>query len=74
MVWSQALKCSVKSYVTDPSIKCWFNEFLFMRALMHDKMEETNGCECSECHGVSVLCYAYLHEVVIENSPSDRET
>jgi len=27
----RALKCSVKSYVTRPSTKCSFNEFLFMR-------------------------------------------
>jgi hypothetical protein len=30
------LECSVKSYVTGPSIKCCFNEFLFMWVLAHD--------------------------------------
>ena len=29
-VWSRALKCSVKSYVTMPSTKCYFNEFIVM--------------------------------------------
>ena len=33
VVWSRALKCSVKSYVTGPSTKCYFNVFLFMRVL-----------------------------------------
>jgi hypothetical protein len=31
--------CSVKSYVTGPSTKCYFNECLFMRVLTHDKIE-----------------------------------
>jgi hypothetical protein len=30
-------KCSVKSYVTEPSTKCSFNEFLFMLVLVHGK-------------------------------------
>ena len=33
LVWSQSLKCSVKSYVAGPSTKCYFNKLLFMRAL-----------------------------------------
>ena len=33
------LKCSVKPCVTKPSTKCYFNEFLFMQVLMHDKIE-----------------------------------
>ena len=37
VVWSWILKCSVKSYVTGPSSKCYFNECLFMRVLTHDK-------------------------------------
>jgi hypothetical protein len=36
VVWSQTLKCSVKSDVTRPSTKCHFNEFLFMRVLPHE--------------------------------------
>ena len=38
VVWSRTLKCSVKSYVTGPSTKCDFNEFLFMWVLTHDKI------------------------------------
>jgi hypothetical protein len=34
----------------------------------------THGCELSVCHGLPVLCSAYLHEVVFEISPSDHET
>ena len=37
VVWSRTLECSVKSYVTGPSTKCYFYEFLFMRVLTHDK-------------------------------------
>jgi hypothetical protein len=67
-------KCSVKSYVTGPSTKCYFKEFLFMRVLMHDKLEQTNSCERSECHDfLMVLCLTYLQEVVFENNPSDYE-
>ena len=39
VVWSQTLKCSVKLYVTMPSTKCYYNEFLFMRILTHDTIE-----------------------------------
>jgi hypothetical protein len=39
VVWSRILKCSVKSYVTGPSTKCYFNEFLCMHALTHDKIK-----------------------------------
>ena len=27
-----------------------------------------------ECHGLPVLCWAYLQEMISENSPSDHET
>jgi hypothetical protein len=37
VVWSRTLKCSVKSYVTGSSTKCYLNEFLFMWILKHDK-------------------------------------
>ena len=37
VVWSRILNCSVKSNVVGPSTKCYFNEFLFMRVLTHDK-------------------------------------
>ena len=30
VVWSRTLKCSVKSYVTGTSTKCYFNEWLFI--------------------------------------------
>ena len=52
----QTLKCSVKSYVTGPLTKCYFNEFLSMQVLTHDKVEYTNGCKRSECHGLMDLC------------------
>ena len=45
-----------------------------MLVLTHDKMEQINGCECSECHGLPVLCWAYLQEVVLENNASGHET
>ena len=45
-MWSHALKCSVKSYAIGPSINCYFNEVVFMRILTHDKIKQTNGCEC----------------------------
>ena len=35
----KTLKCSVKSYVTGPSTKCYFKEFIFMWVLTHDKLE-----------------------------------
>jgi hypothetical protein len=73
VVWSRILKCSVKSYVTGPSTNCYFNGFLFMWVLIHDEIECINGCECSECRDLPVLCSAYLREVVFENSPTDRE-
>jgi hypothetical protein len=57
LVWSRTVNCSVKSYVTMPSTKGYFNEFLFMWVLTHDKIKQTNGCECSERHGmVSRFC------------------
>ena len=34
------LKCHVKSYVTGPSTKCYFNECVFMQVLTHDKIEQ----------------------------------
>ena len=45
-----------------------------MQVLIYVKIEQINGCECSECHGLLDLCRAYLQEVVFENSPSDHET
>ena len=39
VLWSQTLKCSVKSYVTGPSINNYFNDFLFMRVCTHDKIK-----------------------------------
>ena len=74
VVWSWTHKCSVKSYVTRPSTKCYLNEFLFMRVLNHVKIEYINACERSECHGLPVLCQAFLQELVLKNNPSDHET
>ena len=73
VVWSQILKCGVKSYVTGSPTKCYFNKFLFMQVLTHDKIEWMNSCEHLECHGLPILCQVYLQEVVF-NSPSDNET
>ena len=42
VVWSQTRKCSVMSYVTGPSTKCYFNEFLSMRVLTHGKKKGIN--------------------------------
>jgi hypothetical protein len=53
---SHSLECSVKSYVTMASTKCYFNECLFMQILTHDKREQINGCERSEYHGLPDLC------------------
>ena len=39
-VWSRILKCNAKSYMTRPSTKCYFNEFLFMQVLTHDKIDK----------------------------------
>jgi hypothetical protein len=74
VVWSWTLECSVKPSVTGPSTKCYFNEFLFMRVLTHDSIEWINGCEHSECHGLPLLCWVYLQEMVLKNNPSDHET
>ena len=43
ILWSRILNCSVMSYVIGPSTKCYFNEFLFMPVLTHDKIELING-------------------------------
>ena len=53
-VWSRTLECSVKSYVTRPSTKRYFNELLFTQVLTHDKTEYIHGCERSGCHGLPV--------------------
>ena len=37
--WSRTLKYSVKLNVTAPSTECYFNEFLFTRVLVHDRIE-----------------------------------
>ena len=50
------LKCSVKSYVTGSTTKCYFNQYLFMCVLTHDTIKWIDGCERSECHGLPVLC------------------
>jgi hypothetical protein len=63
VVWSRTLKCSVWSYVMGPSNAISMN-FYLCGFLTHDRIEETNGCERSEYHGLSVLCQAYLQEVV----------
>ena len=39
VVWSQTLNCNVKSYVIGSSTKCYFNEFVFMQVLIHEKIK-----------------------------------
>ena len=39
VVWSRMFKCSVKSCVTWPSTKCYFNELLLMWVLTHNKID-----------------------------------
>ena len=74
VMWSQTLKCNVKPHVTGASTKCYFNECLFMPVFTHDKIDQINSCEHSECHGLPVLYSVYLQEVVFKNNPSDHET
>jgi hypothetical protein len=42
VVWSRILECSLKLYVTGPSTKCYFNEFLFTQVLTHVKKNRIN--------------------------------
>ena len=74
VVWSQTLKRSVKSHVTGPSTKCYFNEVLFMQVLTHDQIKPTNCCEHSACHGLPISCQAYLQEMGFANNPSVHDT
>ena len=39
VVWSRALECCVKTYAIGLSTNCYFNEYLCMRVLTHDKIE-----------------------------------
>ena len=57
VVWSRTLKYSVRPYVTGPLTKCYFNERLFMRVLTHDNIQQINGCERSECHGLPIVVW-----------------
>jgi hypothetical protein len=70
-VWSRTLKCNVKSYVTSPSTKCYFNEFLFTHVFIN---KINQSLWALERHGLPVLCQAYLQEVVFENNLCDHET
>ena len=72
------LTCSVKSYVIGPSTKCYFNEFLFMWVLKHNKIEQNNGCEHSECHGLPVYVtptfkrwFSKIIQVTMKHDPFD---
>ena len=57
------------------STKCYFNEFLFMQVLTHDKIESINGCECLECHDLPVFCVRPTSNMWFSgNSPSDHAT
>jgi hypothetical protein len=74
VVWSRTLKCGVKSYVTVSSTKCYFNEFLFIRILTHDKIEKTNSYECSECHDLRFCIRPTSKRWFLKIKPSDHET
>ena len=39
VVWSHTLECSVKSYVTEPLIKCYCNEWYLCESFVHDLYE-----------------------------------
>jgi hypothetical protein len=54
VVWSRTLECSVKSYVTGPSTKFYFNDFLFMWVFIYDIIGQNNSCEQLACHGLPV--------------------
>ena len=76
VVWSRTLECIVKSCVTGFSIECYFNEFLFMQVLTHDKIEWINGFERSECRGLprsgEVRRQVYImHVLVYTRFPMD---
>ena len=50
VVWSRTLTCSVKSNVTGPSTKCYFNEFLTHEpGTVTMKLWEPRR-KCSKCH------------------------
>ena len=74
-VRSQTLKCRLNSYVIGPLSKCYFDEFLFMRVLHHDRpIKKGNGWERSDCHGLPILCWIYLQEMFSENDPMTMQT
>jgi hypothetical protein len=74
VVWSWILKCSVEWYVTEPSTKCYFDDFLFMWILTHDKSRIYQWFWAFEMPWSPRFVLGLPQEVVFENSPSDHET
>ena len=81
VVWSRILKCGVKPYVTGPSTKYYFNEFLFVRVLTHDEIEWINGCEHLECRSLPVLVrptsnrwFLKIFPVTMKHDPVEEST
>ena len=59
--------------MTRPSIKCYVNECLFMRILIHDNVRINHRLWAFKVlWSPSFECCAYLQEVVLKNSPSDH--
>ena len=65
----------MKSCVIGPQPKA-SSMNLYLRGIhTHDRISfESTNCEILECHGLLVLCYAYLQEMVFIKNPSDQET
>jgi hypothetical protein len=75
VVWSRILKCSVKSHATGHLNQMLLSmNFHLRKCSINNNNNNNNNNEHSECHGLLVLCQAYLEEVVYENSASDHET
>ena len=79
LVWSQILKCGVKSYVTRSSTNSYFNEFLLMWVLNHDKLENQWLCVFGVPYMVSRLCvkptskrwFMKIVQVTMKHDPFD---
>ena len=72
-MWSHTLKCSVKSYVTGPSTKSYFKEFLFMWVFTHDIINKSMVMSVRSAM-VSWFRVESVFKRWLENSGSDHET
>jgi hypothetical protein len=65
----------LKSYVTGPSTNCYFKEFLFMRALTHDKGRINQRFFSVRGDTISRFCVRPTSKrCFLKNNPSDHET